>query len=117
MSGCEWVVEAHGCDAAMLRDQARLAAVFDRMILDLDLHPVEPPLWHEFPGPGGFTGFALLAESHLACHTFPEHGSACLNLFCCRPRPRWDFEGQLKLLLGAARVEVRHLTRNYGGEA
>lgn len=117
MSGCEWVVEAHGCDAAMLRSRARLEAVFDRMILELDLHPVEPPRWHEFPGPGGFTGFALLAESHLACHTFPEHGSACLNLFCCRPRPRWDFEGQLKLLLGATRVEVRHLSRNYGGEA
>ena len=117
MFGCEWVVEAHGCDAALLRSRAHLEELFNRLIRELDLHPVALPVWHEFPEPGGWTGFALLAESHLACHTFPEHGSVCLNLFCCRPRPRWDFEHQLRAVLGAGRVEVRHLARAYGGSA
>jgi len=116
MSGCEWVVEAHGCDPAALRDCVRLQSLFDRLIGDLDLHPVAAPLWHQFPGAGGVTGLALLAESHIACHSFPEHGTLCLNLFCCRPRPRWGFEDGLAEMLGASRVEVRHLTRTYGGE-
>jgi S-adenosylmethionine decarboxylase len=117
MSGCEWIIEAHGCDPDVLRDRARLAALFERLIRELDLHPVAPPVWHQFPAPGGLTGMALLAESHLTAHSFPEHASLCLNLFCCRPRPRWDFEGKLGEMLQATRVEVRHVARPYGGLA
>lgn len=113
MRGHEWVVEAHGCDAAALADRAALAMLFDRMIGDLSLTPVMPATWHQFPDPGGITGFVVLAESHLAIHTFPEHGALCLNLFCCGPTPEWDFGGMLRALLGASVVQVRCLERLY----
>ncbi len=111
--GREWIVEAHGCDPAALADVATLRALFARIVRDLALHPVAEPLWHVFPGPGGITGLCLLAESHLACHTFPEHASLCLNLFCCRPRPEWDWAEELRKAVGAERVEVRSLLRSY----
>ena len=80
LSGCEWVVEAMGCDAASLRDMARLRRMFDRLIEGLSLHPVEPPCWHQFPGAGGVTGLSLLAESHIACHTFPEYAASAVRV-------------------------------------
>lgn len=114
MSGREWIVEAHGCDPVGLADLDRLRNLFDLMVAELGLRPVGEAVWHQFPGPGGITGLLLLAESHLACHTFPEHGSVCLNLFCCRPRPEWDFESRLKREFGAADVHVRAVERPYG---
>lgn len=113
MSGVEWIVEAHGCDAAALTDQHRLSNLFDALVAGLDLHPLGKTNWHQFPRTGGITGVSLLSESHIACHTFPEYGSLCLNIFCCRPRPGTDFELLLKQELGATRVSVRMVDRPY----
>ena len=39
--------------------------------------------FHGF-GPGqGVTGVALLAESHISIHTWPEHGYAAADIFMC----------------------------------
>lgn len=113
MAGVEWVVEAYACDARALVDLARLRRLFDRLIEELSLRPVGEARWHQFSGAGGITGLCLLAESHLACHTFPEYGSLCLNLFCCKPRAPWDFEGNLKREFGAGIVRVRRIERPY----
>jgi S-adenosylmethionine decarboxylase len=114
MSGIEWIVDAHGCSPEALRDETLLRALFDQVISALHLHPIGAMQWHQFPNTGGITGLCLLAESHLACHTFPEFGSLSLNLFCCVPREAWDFQGALTATFGAASVSVRTLTRPYG---
>ena len=113
MRGLEWIIDAHGCDPAALRDERRLRALFDRLIDDLALTPVAPAVWHTFPAPGGLTGVVVLAESHLACHSFPEFGSLCLNLFCCRARPDFDAARVLAETVGAARTDVRRVERDY----
>ena len=117
MNGTEWLVEAGGCDPSRLRDQESLTALFDEIVRDLKLKVVGEPAWHVFPGPGGITGVYLLAESHLAVHTFPEHGTLCLNLFCCRPRPEWDFRRGLHAHLGATDVTVRYVERIFAESA
>jgi len=113
MCGCEWVIEAHGCDAAALADLAKLRALFTSLTEALFLHPVGDATFHQFPGTGGITGMCLLAESHLACHTFPEYHSLCLNIFCCRPRAEWDFSEYLKREFAASAVNVRRIERPY----
>jgi S-adenosylmethionine decarboxylase len=114
MRGIEWVIDAHGCDSAALADVVRLRALFDRLIAELHLTPVADPAWHAFAATGGITGFVMLAESHLACHTFPEFGSICLNVFCCRARADWDAERIVAEALGAQSVVVRRLERDFG---
>lgn len=38
---------------------------------------------HNFGGSGGITGVAILAESHISIHTWPETGYAALDIFMC----------------------------------
>jgi S-adenosylmethionine decarboxylase len=111
--GTEWLIDATGCDAARLSDLAVIRGLFDALIAGMRLHPVQPAAWHQFPGHGGITGVCLLAESHLTCHTFPEHGSACLNLFCCKPREEPGWESLLRGHLRARAVVVTRVERRY----
>lgn len=109
--GTEWLIDASGCDPASLTDINRLQNVFNRVISDLDLHVLGEIAWHKFESPGGVSGLALLSESHLACHTYPEFRAATFNLYCCRDRTTWPWQQMLKKMLGANEVNVRTFER------
>lgn len=117
MNGVEWIVDAHGCSADSLRNADLLRTLFERILSELGLRTIGETHWHQFPGTGGITGLCLLSESHLACHTFPEYGSLCLNLFCCVPRTQWDFEAHLSDLFSASSVQIHRVEREYGSAA
>lgn len=38
---------------------------------------------HKFGAEDGFTGVALLAESHISIHTWPEYSYAAIDIFMC----------------------------------
>jgi S-adenosylmethionine decarboxylase len=105
--GTEWVIDASGCRSETLADIDELKLIFDRIIRDLDLHVLGEISWHQFAETAGVSGLALLSESHLACHTYPEFGAATFNLYHCRNRNAWPWERMLRELLGATEVNVR----------
>jgi S-adenosylmethionine decarboxylase len=109
--GTEWLIDASGCDEAALADLDRLRAVFNRVIRDLELNVLGEIAWHQFDHPGGLSGLALLSESHLTCHTYPEFRAATFNLYCCRERASWTWETTLQEMLGAKEVKVRVFKR------
>ncbi|MEJ7623491.1 MAG: adenosylmethionine decarboxylase [Pyrinomonadaceae bacterium] len=110
--GTEWLIEATGCDASALRDESVLRGLLDGVIRDLGLKSTGS-LWHKFDGEGGVTGLIALTESHLACHTYPEYGTATFNLYCCRTRPEWAWKAHLSEQLGAGDVTVTRIERGY----
>jgi S-adenosylmethionine decarboxylase len=72
MQGLHLTADLHGCDPA--------------------LAPMTEPvgeLFHHFApsgtsaSPTGVTGVVLLAESHLAVHTWPELGAVTLDVYVC----------------------------------
>lgn len=108
--GTEWLIEATGCDTEPLRDENAIRGILSRVIADLGLRSIGS-VWHKFEGEGGVTGLVALTESHLACHTYPEYGTATFNLYCCRTRPEWNWEANLRSVLGAANVTVTKIER------
>lgn len=114
--GTEWLIEATGCDADALRDEQRLRSILSNVIEDLGLRVIDS-VWHKFEGEAGVTGLIALTESHLACHTYPEHRTATFNLYCCRTRPEWDWEKNLMAVLSATSVSVTRIERGEAANA
>lgn len=108
--GIEWLVDAHDCAPAKLRDRAAVLGLLDRLVATMDLHVVSTAV-HVFPGAGGVTALYLLAESHLTIHTFPETGCATLNAYCCRPRAAAPWRELFGDWLGARDVTVSEHAR------
>lgn len=65
-----------------MTDPAALRALCIAAVTEAGLTPVGE-LFHVFPPPGGVTGVVLLAESHLAVHTWPERGAVTLDAYVC----------------------------------
>ncbi len=72
-------------------------------LLHVHLHPFEPN--------GGISGVAVLAESHISIHSWPEREYAALDIFMCgRARPERCLD-VLKKAFSAERMTVRELLR------
>ena len=79
--GKHCILELYDCDHARLDDEAFLrdtittaAKRAGATLLNLITHRFEPQ---------GVTGLALLAESHISIHTWPESGYAAVDVFTC----------------------------------
>jgi S-adenosylmethionine decarboxylase len=66
---------------------------------------------HQFGGAGGVTGVALLAESHITIHSWPEHGYAAIDIFVCGPCDPYQVLPVLEAAFQPARVELNEQKR------
>ena len=74
------------CSAALLTDLETLSKACRDATNESKLTIVDQA-WHRFPEwngeAGGITGTLLLAESHLAIHTWPERRGVTLDVYVC----------------------------------
>jgi S-adenosylmethionine decarboxylase len=72
-------------------------------LLNIFLHVFEPL--------GGVTGVALLAESHISIHTWPETGYAAIDIFMCGRSDPEVALAELVRHLEPTKTSVRTLVR------
>lgn len=65
---------------------------------------------HKF-SPQGVSGVAVLAESHISVHTWPEIGYGAFDVFMCGDAEPWKAVDVLKDAFDTDTVEVRELLR------
>ena len=89
MQGLHLTADLRDCraDSPLMTDPAALRARCLSAVVEAGLSAVAE-LFHRFPappegGPAGITGVVLLAESHLAVHTWPELGAVTLDVYVC----------------------------------
>jgi len=90
MHGLHLTADLRGCDAhqPVFTDAQALRELCLSEVAGAGLQAVGT-LFHRFdlppdvPGPAGVTGVVLLAESHLAVHTWPELQAVTLDVYVC----------------------------------
>ena len=81
--GTHCLLELFGCPPEVL-DDAEFVAQSLREAASLARSTLLQEVSHQFL-PHGLTALALLAESHLAIHTWPEHRFVAIDIFTCGP--------------------------------
>jgi S-adenosylmethionine decarboxylase len=85
MRGLHLIADLSGCSAihALHWDAPALLAHCRRAVETVGLHAVGDVVHSFGPAGSGVTGVVLLAESHLAVHTWPELGAVTIDVYVC----------------------------------
>lgn len=107
--GRHLVADFHGCTADL--NDARMVMDTLEQACQVAHATIVERSGHHF-SPYGVTAVVVIAESHLAVHTWPEYQYAAVDLFTCGTSvDTWKAFEYVKKALGATRVEVRELQR------
>ncbi len=79
--GKHCILELYECDAFRLNDEAFVRTTITAAAKNAGATLLNL-ITHRFI-PQGVTGLALLAESHISIHTWPESGYAAVDVFTC----------------------------------
>src|ERR1700731_2605856 len=102
------ILEMWGCqnlDSVETAERAlrEMVVALDVNLLDLRVYPFSPV---------GVTGIAIVSESHLVIHTWPEYGYAAVDLFTCGAvRDPQDAVNVLRRLFAPERIGVMEINR------
>ena len=108
--GKHCILELYDCDSAKLDDESFLRTTITSAakragatLLHLITHRFDPQ---------GVTGLALLAESHISIHTWPESGYAAVDVFTCGDHTMPERACEvLQIALGASRHKLTSFRR------
>ncbi len=109
-AGTHLIIEVVGAEG--LDDEERIRGAFRDCVevcgaTLLHLHT------HKF-SPQGVSGVAVLAESHITVHTWPEIGYGAFDVFMCGEAEPWAAVEVLRRTFSAREVRVKELLRGEG---
>lgn len=88
MFGPHLMIEASGCEKATLTDMTLLTELLDELPGKMEMTKIMPPYCFKYQGQveedWGLSGIVLIAESHIAIHTFPDKGFITVDIFSCK---------------------------------
>jgi S-adenosylmethionine decarboxylase len=106
----------YGCDPEVLRDEAALITIVKEAVNVANAILLSIGSYRFGPD-GGLTVFAVVAESHISIHTWPEHGFATVDVYTCGdhtdPKAAFDY---IASRLKPKRVEAFFGDRSMYGE-
>ena len=108
--GRHFLVEYHRCDPEVLNHKEKIERV---MIEAADIcgATVLESSFHNY-APQGVSGIVVIAESHIAIHTWPEFHYAAVDIFTCGTKvDPWKAYDHIKVCLDSRETSIREIER------
>lgn len=89
MFGMHWTLDGYAADKKALNSMDLVFTALNDLPDLLSMHKIITPYVIRFDGndkkdPGGYSGFVMIAESHIAIHTFPNRGFVTIDVYTCQ---------------------------------
>lgn len=110
-AGAHLIVDLY--DAERLDDLDHIEATLRRCVEEAGATLLHIHL-HHFEPHGGVSGVAVLAESHISIHSWPENGYAALDVFMCGKAMPDRCIAVLREAFKPSRIAVSELLRGQG---
>ncbi len=108
--GRHLMVEYYDCNSEILNDIKQIEILMNEATRKSGATIVNS-IFHMF-NPYGVSGVVVIAESHLAIHTWPEHNYAAVDVFTCgNTVDPWKAFEFLKEKLGAKKFKTKEIFR------
>ncbi len=108
-------IDGYGGDRELLSSESLMRSLLDRFPGDIGMTKISEPFVLRYvgekPEDWGVSGFVIIAESHIAIHTFPDHGYVWADVFSCK---EFEADGAMEIIVdafGLQRVSERMLPR------
>ena len=86
--GLHLTLDIENCNQKKLVNNKFIYNLLNSLPKQFSMKILVPPYVIEYKDPWasvpGLTGFVIIAESHLSCHTFPEQNYVFFDIFSCR---------------------------------
>ncbi|HXG42717.1 MAG TPA: S-adenosylmethionine decarboxylase [Dehalococcoidia bacterium] len=109
------VIDGFGGDPQLLADASLVQEMLESYPDMLGMAKICQPVVVRYQGPvpedWGISGVVMIAESHIAVHTFPERGMVWADIFSCRPFEAGPVLDDLRRRFGLKELEVQELRR------
>jgi len=104
------LAEFFDCNSEILNNRDKIETYLKRAALECGATIVNS-VFHSF-NPHGVSGVVVIAESHLAIHTWPEYNYAAIDVFTCGETVNpWEATRVLKEYLQSQKVVTVELRR------
>src|SRR3989344_8982107 len=115
--GPQLVLDLYGCNKEKLADKEFIYRLLDGLPKHIQMNKIADPHIMYYEGQEGsfdkgvLSGFVLIAESHIAIHTFVEQEHAFIDIFSCKDFDVKKAEEHLTEALEAKKVEKNLFAR------
>lgn len=90
MLGKQLTLDMYECDKEHIKNKIVIYSILDELPDVIEMTKITKPYIISYKGgknsfdKGGFSGFVIIAESHISIHTFSEQNFCSIDIFSCK---------------------------------